>query len=242
MRTAAPSALLRGLTGTARAVAGLAFPALCLACDRRLPTDEGVPLCPACLRRLPRAEAAEVEARLDALPTGNVFGRAAALWVFDDGGAVQRLQHALKYRDRPALGRKVGALLGRAVQAAHVARRYDAVVPVPLARVRHLERGYNQAAALAGGAAAVLDGAPPVAEGLLVRARRTRSQTRLSRARRWANVDGAFATPDAPAVRGLRLLLVDDVLTTGATVTAAARPLLVAGAAVDLATFALAAV
>jgi ComF family protein len=246
MRT--PPAFRRRIAATARAVTDLAFPALCLACDRRLPAEPAptqagsVPLCPACLRRLPRAEAAEVGARLAALPTGNVFAAATALWVFDEGGAVQRLQHTLKYRDRPTLGVALGRLLGQAVVEATGPVRYDAVVPVPLARVRRLERGYNQSAALAAGASEVLAGSPPVAEHVLVRARRTRSQTALSRARRWANVEGAFTTPNPDALRGRRLLLVDDVLTTGATVTAAAQPLVAAGATVDLAALALAAV
>jgi ComF family protein len=183
-----------------------------------------------------------VAARLDALPAGDVFARAAALWVFDDGGAVQRLQHTLKYRDRPALGIPLGALVGLAVLDAFGEPLYEAVVPVPLAPVRRLERGYNQSATLAAGIASVLPGAPPVGAHLLMRTRRTRSQTALSRTRRWSNVDGAFATPHAGALSGRRVLLVDDVLTTGATVTAAAQPLLAAGATVDLAVFALAAI
>ena len=235
-------ASLSGLAAAARAVADLAFPALCLACDRRLPPSGDVPLCPSCLRRLPRAEPGLVAARLDALPTGNRFGQATALWVYDDGGAVQRLQHTLKYHDRPALGLALGRLLGRAVAESFGRPRYEAVVPVPLARVRRLERGYNQSACLAQGLAESLDGRPPGREDVLVRARRTRSQTALSRARRWTNVAGAFVVPDPDAVRGRHLLLVDDVLTTGATVTAAAEPLLDAGATVDLAALALAAV
>jgi ComF family protein len=244
MPSPSPSPRRAAVADAARALAGLAFPALCLGCDRRLPPSaaaDEVPLCPACLRRLPRAAAADVTARLDALPGGNAFAHATALWVFDDGGAVQRLQHRLKYGERPGLGAPLGRLLGQAV-AAETGGAYDAVVPVPLARVRRLERGYNQSAALAEGVAAALPGPPPVAEDLLVRTRRTRSQTSLSRGRRWANVDGAFAAPDPAALAGRRLLLVDDVLTTGATLTAAARPLLDAGAAVDLAVFALAAV
>jgi ComF family protein len=182
-----------------------------------------------------------VAARLAALPAEPPFTCATALWVFDAGGGVQRLQHLLKYGDRPALGVALGRLLGEAAAETCSGVRYDAVVPVPLARARRLERGYNQSAGLAEGCAAVLPGRPPVRAALLARARPTRSQTALSRARRWTNVADAFAA-SASDLRGLRLLLVDDVLTTGATVTAAAQPLRAAGATVDLATFALAAV
>src|SRR5690606_25697226 len=122
------------------------------------PAKAGVPLCPACLRALPRAEPRNVAARLASLPTGGGFGQALALFVYDDGGTVQRLQHALKYRDRPALGVALGALLGAAVREAFGSARYDALVPVPLAPVRRLERGYNQSEALARGLAAALPG------------------------------------------------------------------------------------
>ncbi|NNF57356.1 MAG: ComF family protein [Rhodothermaceae bacterium] len=241
-----PIPALDGPRALARAVLGLAYPALCLGCDRRLSVsirDDGIPLCPSCQRTLPRATDAVVAERLAPLPAAQgVFGRTVALWVFDSGGTVQRLQHALKYRNRPALGRAYGRLLGQALTHAHPHAVYDLVLPIPLSRVRHLERGYNQSHQLAHGLAEAFTPEPPVRDDLLLRTRPTRSQTALSRDRRWTNVADAFAVTDPEAVRDCRVLLVDDVLTTGATLTAAALPLRDAGATVDLAVFAVAAV
>ena len=237
-----PSSPLRLFAAAARALGALAFPTLCLGCDRHLPALPPLPLCTACLRSLPRADPQEAVNRLADFPAGDRLGRATALWAYDSGGTVQRVQHRLKYGERPALGIALGRLLGQAVMEAGEAPHYDAVVPVPLAPTRRLERGYNQSAYLAVGVAAVLPGPPVVLGRTLTRTRTTRSQTTLSRAERWTNVEGAFGLiGDPDTLRGRRLLLVDDVLTTGATVTAAAQPLLAAGATVDLAAVALAA-
>ena len=160
-----------------------------------------------------------------------------ALWGFDAGGTVQRVQHALKYRGRPSLGVPLGRLLGQAFERAVPAWRPDVVVPIPLSRLRELERGYNQSSGLASGAAEALGAASGT---VLVRTRPTQSQTTLAFAQRWANVDGAFAlAPEAAGgLAGRRVLLVDDVLTTGATLLAATRPLRDAGAEVGVAALA----
>lgn len=224
----------------------LLYPSRCLGCHR--PTDAaGVPgntlaqqpLCPRCLARLPRPEPEEVAAQLARLgPPAEALDAAFALWRFDKGAVLQTVQHALKYGDRPAYGVALGKVLGEALADAAAAWRLDAVVPVPLHRTRALERGYNQSAQLAEGVSATL--ALPCRPSLLARPRPTRSQTRLSRTARWQNVAGAFTSPEGEAA-GLRLLLLDDVLTTGATATAAAQALRAAGAnGVFLATLAFA--
>ena len=215
----------------ASALSGLVYPNLCLGCDRRLPGAEGplaeLPLCPTCLAALPPAPPPDVASE-------HVAG-AVALWTYDAGGTVRRVQHALKYGGRERLGRPLGHLLGTAVARSGCAP-VDLVVAVPLAAVRLLERGYNQAGTVAEGAAEALGAV--CRPDLLARTRSTKSQTALTAEQRRANVDGAFAAPYPEALAGAHVLLVDDVLTTGATLAAAAKPLHDAGARVTVAAIA----
>ena len=224
---------LAALRALGAGLAGLLYPALCLGCERRLAPGQPDALCPSCLRGLPRPEPGAARALLGAAPVEDV----AALWAFDPGGAVQRVQHALKYGGRPALGAPLGRLLARALRA-DGAGPVDAVIPVPLSGVRRLERGYNQAEAVAVGVAEGLG--VGVLPGLLVRTRATERQATLARPARVANVEGAFALRPGADAAGRHVLLVDDVLTTGATAAAAAQALAEGGAVVSVAALALA--
>ncbi len=183
-----------------------------------------------------RAPRMAIAARLDRLPAGRgLFDETTTLWVFDKDGTLQAVQHAFKYGNRPQYGVALGRLLGKAY--AEKASGPDGVVPIPLHRTRKLERGYNQSRMLGKGVAEVLD--CPLRSDLLSRPHPTRSQTNLSREERWKNVHGAFAA-DAGCANG-HWLIVDDVLTTGSTVVAAAQTLSEAGAdTLSLATLALA--
>ena len=214
------------------AVSGLVYPSLCLGCDRRLPASDPLPVCAGCLRGLPAAPETAAMDQIRGRAEGDAVDRAQALWAYDASGTVQRIQHALKYGGQSRLGEPLGRLMARAWGD----RPPDRVVPVPLSRPRIRERGYNQAEALATGLADEL--AVPLDPGALRRTRPTRAQARLSASERWANVSGAFAC-DAD-LAGQRVLLVDDVLTTGATLTAAAAVLQRAGAAVNAAVLAFA--
>ncbi|PEN14614.1 amidophosphoribosyltransferase [Longibacter salinarum] len=203
----------------------LLYPPCCVGCAGR-PERPSLPLCPACLRRMEQAPQMNVAARLDRLPPdwGTASG-AHAMWVFDKGGALQSIQHALKYGDRPQYGVELGRLLGQSYRRAGWPEP-DRVVPIPLHRLRLLERGYNQAETLARGVASTLS--TRLDPHTLTRHRATRSQTNLSRDERWRNVCDAFSV--AESIDGGTLLLVDDVLTTGSTAMACARTLKAAGA------------
>lgn len=227
-----------------RATAGLVYPTLCLSCERRV-TEHGctaeLPVCSTCIRNIPVATAEIIQERLSRLPAAKgLFNSTYALWVFDEGGAIQRLQHRIKYQNQPSLGVRVGEILGNRISSpAHV---YDGIIPVPLAHTRFLERGYNQSKMLADGISSASNHDIPVRTDILRRIRSTRSQTDLSRNDRWGNVHDAFATENSCDLSGKCFLVVDDILTTGATLSAAALPLRDAGASVDLAVFGVAAV
>ena len=136
-------------------------------------------------------------------------------------GTLRAIVHALKYDGRPTIARHLAARMRDA--GADVLAGADLVVPVPLHRSRERARGFNQARELARHLGL------PVAEAL-ARTRRTPSQADLPAARRHANVRGAFEWRREVAVKGLTIVLVDDVSTTGATVNACAGPLLDRGA------------
>ena len=171
------------------------------------------------------------------------YGRARAVGVYQ--GALMTLVHQLKYRGRLALAAPMGRMLYDTFNHYWRERRVDLVVPIPLHPRRLRRRGFNQAALLlrawqrAADRDPVASMRPVAATRTLVRSRRTRSQTGLSRRERQRNIRGAFTVHDREGIRQQHVLLLDDVFTTGATVEEAARTLLAAGAAaVDVLTLA----
>lgn len=180
----------------------------------------GLPLCRACLRAMRDARPEE-----DEVVTGMPWIRA----LFRLTPPLHALIHGFKYRQQPRHLRFLAAWLRwRTLWTADLAQTYDAIVPVPLHPARRRDRGYNQAelwARCLGRAAS-----RPVFPGVLRRVRYTETQTRLGGRGRAHNLEGAFRA-DAGRVEGLRLLLVDDVCTTGNTLAHCRETLLEAGAA-----------
>jgi ComF family protein len=144
-------------------------------------------------------------------------------------GPLLRALARLKFHRQPAWAGPLGAVLSASPVLHH---GWDALVPVPLHPARLRERGYNQAVLLARFARRRLPSPrPPLEPSWLVRSRATAPQHRLPAAQRRQNLHGAFAVPRPALVRGRRVLLVDDVTTTGATLLAARTALMAAGAA-----------
>ncbi len=162
------------------------------------------------------------------------FARARAVARFEDGPA-RKLVHRLKYSDRAEIARPMARWMARA--GADILADTDLLAPVPLHPLRLWRRRFNQAAMLAREIARVTG--KPCDAGALLRVKATPSQVGLTRAQRAENVQGAFRVADGAGVRGRKVTLIDDVLTSGATVNAAARVLLRAGASrVDVLVFA----
>ncbi len=183
-------------------------PPACAACDQLIPSRQV--FCADCaatiVRDAPQADGSITFARF--------------------GGAIARALKRFKYEERADLAGPLGHLLRRAVIDADI--RADVVVPVPLHPRRLAERGYNQSALLARSVAQLLD--VPFAPRALERCRQTAQQARLGRAERLENMAEAFEVRDKPAVASRSVLVVDDVLTTGATLLACRQALVRAGA------------
>jgi ComF family protein len=229
-----------------RAALDLALPRMCAACREPV---EGEGLCPKCWSKLsfitrPYCERLGVPfvydpgpgiLSMEAIANPPAYRRARAAVRFDE--ISRALVHALKYGDRLDLAPMMGRWLRHAGH--ELLADTDALIPVPLHWRRRWARRFNQSAVLAAAVSAA--SGVPVAADALKRVKATAQQVGLSRTERAANVQGAFRVPPEgkAAIAGRRVVLVDDVLTSGATVEGCAKALLRAGAAnVDVLVFA----
>ena len=230
--------MARRMTGLGRAALDIILPPLCLGCQTRLPDHDA--LCAPCWRRIdfirpPLCDRLGIpmpydigETMISAAAAAHppVFDRARAVARYD--GLMRELIHDFKFRDTHHARRLFGRWLTQCDAA--LVEQADVIVPIPLARTRLLSRRFNQAQLLAREIAR--RSRKPVLPMALKRVRATAHQVGLTRLQRERNVAGAFAINNAyaPQISGRAILLVDDVMTTGATASAAAKVLKAAGA------------
>ena len=168
-----------------------------------------------------------------------ILEAATAGFYFVKGGLIQQLIHELKYKGNKEIGFYLGKLLGDKMLMSGRFDQIDYLLPLPLFADREFKRGYNQSEVICNGLSEAMN--IPVLNGNLVRVHATETQTKKHRAERWENVADSFILRDPNALRHKHILLVDDVITTGASLEACAQSILKnADTKLSLATLALA--
>ncbi len=203
---------------------GLFLPRRCAGCDQALQAFERA-ICTNCVDDLPRFRGHhDPENRVELVFRGRVRLHAASAFLqFTKDGMVQHMLHRLKYRGELLVGVELGRRMAEEVRGCSRFSDVDTLLAVPLHKDRLRQRGYNQAQVLVDG---MLQAWPLRNAGHdMLRVVHTTTQTRKGRISRWANVRQAFQLADPAALQGAHVLLVDDVVTTGATLESCANAL-----------------
>ena len=205
-------------------VVHLLFPHICSGCGNDI-LDPSSALCLRCMDAMP-------ETNFELHPNNPVekklWGRlrvenATAQYYFTGESLMKRLMHQFKYKGNKELGLQLGKMMGESISRS---RRFevDALIPLPLFAAKEKKRGYNQSTVLCEGIAESLR--IPVLKDIIIRSQHTDTQTKKRRIERWQNMEGKFIVVKPECIRGKHLLLVDDVITTGATLEACGAELL----------------
>jgi ComF family protein len=203
----------------------LIFPRICVSCGKSLYKSENS-ICTYCAYHLPKTNFHTDNEN----PVAKIFwGRinihsASAYYNFGKGGKVQHLIHQLKYRGQKDIGVTLGKLYGYDLRKCSNFRSVETIIPVPLHPRKEKKRGYNQSEYFAKGLSETMN--VPTDFGTLYRSYASETQTKKSRFSRWKNVETIFQLKDFASLKGKHILLVDDVITTGATLEACAQTLM----------------
>lgn len=219
-------------------IVDLFFPPTCCGCGKPLVGNEQK-LCTTCLMQLPETLQAAMPGNTTEQRLVGYYPYQAAYshLFFTQQGITQHILHQIKYHGDAELAVFMGRLMGKAIEDSHRFDQVDIIIPVPLHRKKKRKRGYNQSEKLCQGIIEAFH--RPVSSDNLFRITHTRTQTRKNRQERLDNMKGVFQLRRPSELEGKHILLVDDVLTTGATTGACADVLLaVKGVTISIATLA----
>lgn len=206
------------------AINNLLLPRVCFGCNARLNGGEQH-LCTVCRHQLPLTDYNfNDENRVDRIFYGRInITKANSFLFFTDQGIVKNLIHNLKYRNQEQIGAFLGDWFGQQISENNHLEKVDYVIPVPLHKKKLKKRGYNQTALFAKRLAFHLNST--YLENVLIKTANTKTQTKRSRLARWYDNRSLYEVTDEKILKNKRILLVDDVITTGATMEICARPL-----------------
>ena len=203
------------------------FPRYCVSCGERLSLQEKY-LCLTCLATLPRTNSHMFrETILEQVFWGRIPVVRAVSFFFHESDNTKSIIWTMKYNSQPQLGQYIAQIYAREIKDSSFFDGIDAIVPVPLSWVKHMKRGYNQSHYIAKGISH--ETGIPIVTNAVRKTRNTVSQTNFNKMMRLENVDDVFTLVHPKLLRGKHILLVDDVLTTGATLCSLAKAIMPAG-------------
>lgn len=198
----------------------LIFPRTCVVCGELLSPQEK-DICINCLSTLPKIEKIHLD-EIEKSFWGKVeIERATSFMYYHKNSPYNNLIHRLKYKNRPDTGDRLAFLAAKEIAESGFFDDIDAIVPLPLSKRKMRQRGYNQCDYIAKGLSRATG--IPVIKNAVKRLKSNETQTHKSRDERWQNVEGIFALSDATLIEGKHILLIDDILTTGATLASCAK-------------------
>jgi ComF family protein len=217
--------MIKNLRKLSNQIFSLFYPNLCAGCHNDLVNHEKT-ICLSCWETLPKTNFHTREKNpIEQKFWGKInIQHATSFYYFNKEGCLQEILHALKYRKQFEVGVLLGQKMGVDLSYASWIKDIDVIIPIPLSKEKMRFRGYNQSESIAQGLSTVLN--IPINTVAVSRTKNTESQTNKNISERFENVKDAFAVVDKEKLQNKHVLLIDDVLTTGATLEACAREVL----------------
>lgn len=200
------------------------LPRFCFSCKRKLLSTEEV-VCPECLSKIKLADSERLTQEFNRkFLNKKIISGFVSLYVFEKDKELQHIIHSLKYNQRFLVGKFLGKKLGDSIKSILNEWSIDIIVPVPLHHLKKAERGYNQSFYIAKGISETAK--LPINNRIIKRKKFTQSQTTMNLIERQDNINGAFKIKNGEKLSGKNVLLIDDVITTGATTSECGKVLL----------------